>query len=231
MLRQTWFRSTQLSMRKLFYLFVNYVVLFLTCCLILYFEPYISTRWAKSGKKNAGMKAEALFHRIIKTNKSGKYGIKEPDQITYNSLVEAWSKTRSSAAAEKANQWLLKMDESCRLGPKAYSYVAVIGAWSRCGKPGAVFNAEEVFDMMRAKYTAGNSFVRPNIDAYNNLIAAWANSGRDDAAENSERILRQMEAEYEAGSVFVIPNALTYSSVINGASLVKNHVFEVWTRR
>jgi len=171
--------------------------------------------WAKSGERNAGAKAEALFHRIRKINKSGKYGMKEPDQITYNSLVEAWSKTRSSAAAEKANQWLLKMDKSCRLGPKAYSYAAVIGAWSRCGKPGAVFKAEQVFDMMRAKYIAGNNFVRPNIDAYNNLIIAWANSGEDDAAENAERILRQMEAECEAGSLFVIPNALTYSSVIN----------------
>jgi len=85
------------------------------------------------------------------------------------------------------------------LKPDAFTYTAVIDAWSKSGYRGAAARADQLLDKMEAKYLAGDVALRPNSFTYNAVINALAKSGEPGAAARAERVLQNMVNRHRQG--------------------------------
>lgn len=110
----------------------------------------------------------------------------KPDFISIQAMIEAWASTRSRVAAKKAQQWLIKLQNTPGSTVNPYFYAIVIDAWGRNSQPISTQNAIDVFTQMSNKYVAGEKSLRPTTAVFNALIKAYANSDDTERAEKAE---------------------------------------------
>ena len=185
---------------------------------------------AKSGKADAGEKAEAILNRMIDMNDPSTM----PNTFTYTNVIDAYARSapHNSNAPYSAQRLAERMEELRAISPlgpvkpTARAWNSVIGAWADwLGEKmpwgehvgSGAERAESCLDIMDELASAtGNEDVRPNSYNFNSVISAWANDGGGDAAFRAEKILERMELLYrQTGQEDVKPRTVTYNAVID----------------
>jgi len=157
---------------------------------------------AKSGRGDAGVRAEALVQTMERLYKAGNKDL-EPDTTVYNVLINC----HKNSSAKKAEQVLYRMGKR-----DVVSYSSVITAYSQKGGIEAAKRAQALLEEMKKED------VEPNAQTFNSAIMAFARSGGNGAAKKAEGLLKKMEEMYEGGNEELRPNAILYTSVITAWS-------------
>jgi pentatricopeptide repeat protein len=192
--------------------------------------------WAKSGKtgrgsndngntddmaaaKDAPARAEALLDRM------SQFYV-EPDIVSYNTVILAWSNAGQPQHAEALleemyHAWVEDSKEgrnssdTTMIQPDRISFNTVISAWARSNEPNAAERAQSILKRMYDPQDMGTLQVTPNIITYNTMLDCWARSGHKDAAERCLAILQEMQELYEVGEMDARPDVISYTTVIN----------------
>eukprot|EP00986_Skeletonema_menzelii_P005274 scaffold1888_cov146-Skeletonema_menzelii.AAC.5 len=176
--------------------------------------------WAKSGTREAGAKANELLLKMEDMSAAYRDRINQPDIITYNTVLAAWSKsagyglTPSNAkeivgeeAAYKALELLDRIEnQSYRIKPDRISYSTTIAAFANAAQTCESGNlmaqkADALLSRMRDRIGA-----EPDDYSFNGVLLAWSRtSGGLSSARHCESILRSMRN----------PTHVSWSTVIN----------------
>jgi len=216
------------------------------CCDIVTFNSVLNT-WAKSESVEAGERAEAILNyltdfkqRNVSTPASngskfhGLFKDKEirsaiatlqiqPDVITYNSVIKAWS--QCSGGAQRAEQVLnrllneaerehLTFNNTKGVLPNAISFSATIHAWAKTNEVKGGEKSENLLDRMQVLYRKSkDDKLKPSEACHTGVISAWLNCEDRSCAEKcydkAEKALVKMK---EDG---FYPNISVYNSVLS----------------
>jgi pentatricopeptide repeat protein len=122
----------------------------------------------------------------------------QPDENSFNIVLNGWSKSRMPGAAQRATDIFYHMKQRYNAGlttvhPSARTYCAVLSGWARSRESNALKIAEGIFDeyveacnerkwdMTRCKFT------------YNFMIRCYAKSRRPDAGSRAIEIFETMK--------------------------------------
>jgi len=197
---------------------------------------------AKSGRGDAGSRAEALVQTMEKMSQSGDSDLKpdttvynvlinchknsaaraekvlyrmgKRDVVSYSSVINVYSKMGGVKAATRAQALLDEMQKE-DVKPNAHTFNSAITAWSRSGSKGSALKAEILLKNMEDLYEAGNKSLQPSAQVYTSVISAWAKSNEPGSALRAEILLKLMWAMYKRGNKSVKPNVQTFTSVIS----------------
>jgi pentatricopeptide repeat protein len=187
--------------------------------------------WAKSGESSgsnnshaaayqaavsdAPARAEALLDRMSQL-------YVEPDVVSYNTVILAWSnagepKRAEALLEEMFHAWVqdTKVGHADIIRPDRVTFNTVISAWARSNDPDAAERAQSILRRMYDAQDMGALQVTPNIVTYNTMLDCWARSGHEDAAERCLAILQEMQELYDVGEMDARPDVVSYTTVIN----------------
>jgi hypothetical protein len=104
----------------------------------------------------------------------------EPDVISYNSAINAWSKSGHDSAAYRAetllNRLISDYKETGRIVPNAISFCTAIQACSKTSDPRCGERAEEIFGKLVELYQeSGDDSLKPTESCYSSLASAHCN--------------------------------------------------------
>ena len=150
----------------------------------------------------------------------------KPDGISYNILLDAYSRLGDANSAQRVLEELESAWERSggndELMPDVVSYSSVLSAWERSGDPSAAQKAETILLRMVDLYQkTGDKRVSPNQFTFGTCIALHAHNHHDrNNVENAERMLDWLvqlhrESEYSEETA---PNGSHFASVLNGWS-------------
>lgn len=172
------------------------------------------------------MRADALLRRMEQMSDEGINPLSTPDTVSFTSVIQAWARSGTEDAAEKAESLLLECRErsiNAKLAaPDLVMYNTVLHAWaghrerrsddSRSkarGETGAR-RAESLLRLM--KETDGVSLDEVS---YNIVMNAWFNSGNHKAAAlRANELFEEMKREYRDGDKSKKPDVITYNTMI-----------------
>jgi hypothetical protein len=147
----------------------------------------------------------------------------KPDLISYNTVINAWSRSKDPDAPKRAEAILNHMESQYQNGlssirPDVVTYTSCIAAWARSKAtitPNMAQQAQHILGKMDEAYRAGNHSVKPTVLSYNTVCNAWAKSRDKDAANKVLSILSQMESMHTNGQQYVKPDIFTYTTCID----------------
>jgi len=138
----------------------------------------------------------------------------EPNDRSFNNVVNAWSKSKANDAPERC-QGLL--DEMSRLAsstnnkdltPDTVTYTTVIDAYGRRGR------AEKAEEVLREMLSSPG--IEPDVKSFASVMNAWSKSEADDAPERCKRLLDDMSLlASSTNNKDLTPNTVTYTTVID----------------
>ncbi|KAL7433138.1 hypothetical protein ACHAXM_003445 [Skeletonema potamos] len=175
--------------------------------------------WAKKGTREAGAKANELLRIMEDMSTVHEDGINQPDTISYNTVLAAWSKSAAygkapseaeeivgKEAAYKALELLDLIEQSYRIKPDRISYNTAISAFANAAQTceSGVLMAQEADALIsRMRDRMG---IEPDDYSFNGVLLAWSrSSGGMSSAQHCESILRNMKN----------PTNVSWSTVIN----------------
>jgi len=198
------------------------------------------------GKTNNLQKAEALLYRMNKrytihhsnshshsnahshshTTHSNSIKRQQPDIITYNTLLFAYSQEHkpSEQTVQKAEQIIQDMqNQTIHIQPDTSSYNMLMNVYAnQIGKYGYAQKAEDVLLYMSQLRKEGDDMVHPDTKSFNIVLKTWKNSGGGiESAQRAEEILRLMIKLYLEGHTNVKPDGISFSTVIH--AYIKPH--------
>ena len=121
--------------------------------------------WAKSGGKEAAVKAQQLLTNMRRMHQEGN-SMSQPDTITVCFLL---------GCCYCANDDSLSLTE--QIFTSILQYNVVINAWAKSGSKGAAAEAEKLLSEMHRLHEQGDPNVKPNVVTYGAVIDAYAKSG------------------------------------------------------
>jgi pentatricopeptide repeat domain (PPR motif) len=146
---------------------------------------------------------EDLYHRGVDSVK--------PTTITYNALINVWSKTRTEDSGDRAAYWLGKMEEDGEITPNDATYATVIDAYARCGNAS---KAEQILmKMIKNAKENGSDSCKPNNVCFSAAINAHAIVGKPRDAERLMNMMKKMCSE--EGYEDLKPDPYCFNGVIN----------------
>ena len=179
--------------------------------------------YARSGRDDAGDRAEELLQRSLELYNDGHHKLK-PDRITFTSCIDAMSKQYQKLhrkhrrnepechkIEDRINALIQQMDEQGLISTMAYNILLDLFA-----KTGQVKKAEETFEQMKEE--KGNRNVKPDIISYNSLLQALCRQKHNQSSlAKAQSLLQSMED----GDNDVKPDVGSYNTVMTG--LAKNN--------
>jgi pentatricopeptide repeat protein len=141
-----------------------------------------------------------------------------PSTVSFNTLMNAWSKSTDPSAPEIAERIFDEMAQwpSDDVKPDVLTFSTLLDTYSRCVRPNAVERAEQIFSMM------DDFGVQRNVYTYSALQNVYARSGRPDAPELCLKLLESMLHLYHSGNIFAKPNCVNYNTVLLACSRAKS---------
>lgn len=181
--------------------------------------------WANCGKgAHAALQAEKVLQqmedlanqRLVYTTRYENFS---PNTITYNYLLDAWSKSRSKNTTKKVETILKKMhklhDEGKEVRPNRFSYTIVINALAKSKEKKAADRAEKILNKMIKLYGESHHDMKPSTVTFNAVIDAWARNGGMDAGKRAEAILNNfIELASKRYDFDMRPDSTTFNSAI-----------------
>ena len=142
----------------------------------------------------------------------------EPNAVSYNALLHAYSKQKHRNFAKQCED---KLREFINNGVHmdTVSYNIVINAWAKSDVPYAANHAEMLLQELQEKHSRGEASVKPNLTSLTTVINAWSRiSPRDvEAAQRAEDIFN-LAVELSAIDKNFRPNAYAFNAVMNAWS-------------
>lgn len=167
-----------------------------------------------------------LMERLYFDPSKPEYDHLEPDLVTFNTAIKAWTNSREDAAVLKAEALMERMeerynsigDEFLDVKPDKYTYNTLITGWLRSdlGITSAE-NAESLLRKMVQKYLDGDQNLEPNQKIFSSIIDKWAKSdpSRNIAVKHSLGLLELMELLCDRGCTHLRPDKITYTNIID----------------
>jgi len=148
--------------------------------------------YAKSNQVNAAESCEKiLMHRFDAYNA-------EPDTVSYNTVISAWSRSKKLIAFQKALN-VFKSGVLRGVVMTVISYTALLTALSRSKNPDAPDVASKLFSSMR------ESGISPDLQTWTIYLGIWSKR----SCEKAQEIFDNMLAEG------VQPNNVTYTTLLS----------------
>jgi hypothetical protein len=197
----------------------------------------VISAYARSGEVGSERRAERILKRMDKLSQRQQEGQRQgqgnnsndsnnscqPDIISYNTVINGWSRSKDPKAPIRAEAILNHMEKQYKNGlsniqPDVVSYTSCIAAWARRKTnitPDMAHRAQSILDRMDEAYRNGNIKLKPTVLSYNTVCNAWAKSRHDDAANQVLSILEKMEMMHTNGEMYVKPDIFTYTTCID----------------
>jgi len=201
--------------------------------------------WAKCESETAAVNAENILNRlfedydeVLQSEDQGNYARElKPNNIVFNSVIDAWARSGSPDAGEKAEALLRRMEVLSRMDeydvrPDTISFNTCIKAFCNSKKEDAPYKAEEVLSKLETnpqypKRNGGVLTVRPNRLSYNTVINAWSKSTLPESAMRAEDLLLRMIKSFKSDTFATItPDCVTFASVLNVLAKSRNVRFK-----
>lgn len=101
--------------------------------------------------------------------------------ITFNTVLDAISKSKGKGVAARAENILNKMQQMYEQGckdvrPDTFSFASVLNAHANSGERGAAEKAETILKHMQRLHEDGNENVKPNTICFATVIKAYSRS-------------------------------------------------------
>lgn len=144
-----------------------------------------------------------------------------PSRIQFNSLIDAWSRSRDRDAPRRVHGIFRKMQQvaaqtgNADLEPDVVTYTSVLQTLAISRDRDAAPRADAILKNMWDLYNAGNTSSKPNTRTYNKVLDCWLHSRSNDAPLRAEELLRSMQKYSHAGDDYLQPDTTTYALVIN----------------
>jgi hypothetical protein len=158
-------------------------------------------------KKEYAMKAQAVFDELAESSSL------QPDLISYNTLLGAWSKFNSG----QAHAVLDRMISEGIVKPDRISYTCVITAcaYNKNSSKNNAADVAKVLQTMLEEYRAGNKAVKPDVVTFTSALNAAANTLGDAKAKRAAlkfaiSTLEQMKQSNDLDD----PNHRTYGAMM-----------------
>lgn len=194
----------------------------------------VISAYARSGEVGSERRAERILRRMDRLSQERdeeENGDQQqlysssckPDLISYNTVINAWSRSKNPDGPNRAEAILSHMEKQYQNGlsliqPDVVSYTSCIAAWARRKTditPDMPHRAQQILDKMDEAYKGGNLSAKPTVLSYNTVCNAWAKSRDKDAARQVLAILNQMETMHTSGEMYVKPDIFTYTTCID----------------
>mmetsp|Transcript_32730 Transcript_32730/g.77167 ORF Transcript_32730/g.77167 Transcript_32730/m.77167 type:complete len:674 (+) Transcript_32730:117-2138(+) len=182
------------------------------------------------------LRAEDIVRRMKKRHEQ-KGEDCQPDVYTYQSLIQAWSRTSLPGAPQKAEQILQFMDDEAasgrkncrRLAPNAYCFTTVIHTWARSSEKKRARQAYQLLNIMTRRYHDAKSnyetqqtkktkslykSLKPNVKTFTSVLNACARPIDDSEREDAFAIAQLTMAELSVGT-YGKPNFLSYAAYLS----------------
>jgi pentatricopeptide repeat protein len=170
--------------------------------------------WASAGN---GERAEALFLEMLDAHRVNPDTVASPNSITFTNVLNAWAKTRSPDASDRAISLLEKMEKFYSDGilavkPNVVNYSVVLDCLAYAKQTPAAVRAES---MLRQMAASDDPNLHPTVVSYNSVIKAWSYT-RDDTKKSVVKItslLREIIGQSESNPK-MRPNSTTFGQVL-----------------
>jgi pentatricopeptide repeat protein len=181
--------------------------------------------WAKIQRmdphSDATTRAENLLSRLLNIYVSTNDHFFRPRLHTFNGVLDAFSKSASKEAPEKARSWVQRMitEKEC-VSPDRISFNCVLNAFASRGN---ARKAIALFQVMKEQQSRG---LQPDTYSYNMLMKAWQRSGSPKAPAATAQLLEEYKQDYKRqgkNNLFLRPNVSIYSIAMSLASAEKAH--------
>jgi hypothetical protein len=156
------------------------------------------------------LRIEDLVNRMKARSEAGEDS--EPDIYSYQSLIQAWSKTKLPGSPQKAEQILLFLDEEFEKGKKK------LKPNSYCFTCKFLTNLKSIMNIDPEHSHHFFSFLLSAA-----TIHAWARSKEKEKARNAYQIFNHMKKRYfESRSLALKPNVVVFTAVLNACAWPEN---------
>ena len=188
----------------------------------------VISAWAKAakiGETQSGVRAQHILKRMMEFRKEildqegpdSEYAkLLKPDSVVYNSVLDAWARTRTPIAGTKADELLFEMEERIRMGdhdssPDTITYNSVINCHASSGHINAAKAAERVLKKMEIA-SKTNPAVVPNTLTYNQVLKAYSTSKLPGGTNRADVILRYMMMSRNKN---IEPDSFSFTTCLN----------------
>lgn len=170
---------------------------------------------AKSGQRDAHIRAEEMLQRIEALHEDGYYE-KSPDVCSYNSVINAYAHGKVIGASGHARRLMKRMEEK-RIKPNHITWNTLLRCIlkevkderNKSASENKVKEAEEIISKMEDLEFA-------NTISYNTIISILSKSKLPDAAESCEVWLNRMIERFaKTGDEKIQPDTCSFNSVIH----------------
>ena len=182
--------------------------------------------------RTAAERAESILgHMKDLYEATGDTSVK-PNNITYDTVIQAWAKSRGCEAPLRAQQLLEHMYElytqrgDKALKPGIYTVGSVLHAWSKASseRPDGAQRAQELLEWIQHQHQQNHRLVQPDTVCYLSTMAAWLKSqscSSLDRVKHTHDLLSRMENLCQAGNIQSRPNTVCYNIVLNACALCR----------
>ena len=170
---------------------------------------------AKSGQRDAAIRAEEMLQRIEALHDDGYYE-KSPDVCSYNSVINAYAHGKVSGASDHAHRLMTRMDEK-GIEPNAITWNTLLRCLLKEVKDAKSTKvSEEKVEDATSIISNMEDLGLANTISYNTVISILSKSKLPDAAERSEVWLNRMIDQFaKTGNEKIQPDTTSFNSVIH----------------
>lgn len=142
--------------------------------------------------------SEKLLHRLMEESKTNQY--LRPTIVTFNSVINAWSRSRLPEAPERAEAILRMIQQLATepqwegLHPTIKTFGSIVHTWANSRLEHAT---DRVTILMQELQKSDNPDVYPNSEIYLGVLKAWGHSQDPQAAEQANEILQEFIGKFQ----------------------------------
>mmetsp|Transcript_121 Transcript_121/g.202 ORF Transcript_121/g.202 Transcript_121/m.202 type:complete len:563 (-) Transcript_121:271-1959(-) len=158
-------------------------------------------------------RVETAYDNLLKAYKESEQDPSlKPTSINTSIIIDAWSKSNASDAAQRAEAWLdrayTEADGDEERIPDQVCFNNVINAYAQIG------SAQKAEGILRRMGT-NTDLAKPDTISFNSTISAYARSDDTGANQKVDTLLAEMKQRHAQGDPFVRPDLFTYNAVIS----------------
>ena len=166
-----------------------------------------------------GKRAEVLFEEMMTAYKESGNRQLRPDSFIFNTVLNAYSKSKDADALPRAQAFFSKCLEMHRTGelsngPDCYSFTTLVSCIARADGEGWVAVerakiASKLLNQLHSIYTKeGKTEWQPSTAMYNAVMNCWAKAG---SPANCEATLDRMLEDHSNGNHKVLPDIQSFN--------------------
>ena len=173
---------------------------------------------AKEGKAR---EAEKFMMELVLEYENSLHPELAPSRILFNSLIDAWSRSRDRNAPKRVDTILQKMQQIAaetgaeNIKPDVVTFTLILQTLAISRDLDAAQRADAILKHMWDLYATGDHGVKPNTRTCNKVLDCWLYLKSKESALKAEALLRNMQAHCKSGDMNLQPDTTTYVLVVD----------------